>query len=538
MRKQLQQVFFLVFPFLWKDKATRLATISTLGIVLLNTLAQTITPWLFGYLLKHYQTLKSTSLLLTVTFLLLCWYAHRTLGHLRAIVFFPVINRAIRDIRMRVVIKLHQAPLQSWERYGITEILSASTRVSQSIRSFMGVSFVNILPALFKIGAFSVAMFHVHRSTWYFSPLVVLIYVYVYFGIRNFLAFRRHCWEATDQVRTAITDSLHNTKFSRFHLEEENIRLSAYFDAEEKSWLHNNFLQHKIPLVQVTWVTLIRGGLVMHLVLLLRAGELSWADFVVIERYTSFVYVQLANITSHLRILLSSVIDLQKVLDLLALPTHAADASLPPLPLTFTPTSPILQVNNVSFAYAQHGTAILKGCSLNIYQGDKLVITGPSGVGKSTLCHLLAGIHQPQQGEVLLWGMPMQQLSLATIGQYVYFVDQEAALISGTIADNLKSEKVQQAPLAYLKDRLHDPSGKKLSGGEKQRIFLARCLSYQPQVLILDETLSALDDASAQELLQLVLVSVPTVILVTHRQSLVQGFKRIYRLEAGQLKEV
>jgi ABC-type bacteriocin/lantibiotic exporter with double-glycine peptidase domain len=77
-----------------------------------------------------------------------------------------------------------------------------------------------------------------------------------------------------------------------------------------------------------------------------------------------------------------------------------------------------------------------------------------------------------------------------------------------------------------------------LSSGEKQRVLLARCLSYHPEVLILDETLGALDEASAQESLQLVLAQVPTVILVTHRQSLVTGFKHIYRLEAGQLKEV
>ena len=537
MRNLFRQAFLLVFPFLWKDKVVRLATISTLGIILLNTLAQTTTPWLFGYLLKHYQALERTSLLLIVTLLLLCWYAHRILDPLRAIVFFPVINRAIRDIRMRVVMKLHQAPLQSWERYGITEILSASTRVSQSIRSFMGVSFVNILPALFKIGAFSVAMFHVHRSTWYFSPLVVLIYGYVYFGMRNFLELRRHCWEATDQVRTAITDSLHSTKFSRFHLEEEKKRLSAFFDAEEQGWLRNNFLRHKVSLVQVTWVAIIRGMLIIHLVLLLRAGDLSWADFIVIERYTSSIYRQVANITSQFRRVLSSVIDLQKVLDLLALPAHVAGVSLSLPQLALFPTAPILQVRNVSFTYAKHDTAVLQGCSLSIYHGDKLVITGPSGAGKSTLCHLLAGIYQPHQGEILLWGMFMQQLALATIGQYVYFVDQEAALISGTIANNLKPEKVQKTPLAYLKDRLHHPTGRKLSGGEKQRILLARCLSYQPKLLILDETLSALDEASAQELLQLVLATVPTVILVTHRQSLVQHFKRIYRLEAGQLKE-
>lgn len=538
MRKLFQQALVLVFPFLWKDKVIRLATICTLGIILFNTLAQTTAPWLFGYLLKHYLELRTLVVLLIVILLLLCWYAHDILGHLQAIIFFPVINRATRDIRMRVVMKLHQAPLQSWERYGVTEILSASTRVSQSIRGFMDISFVNILPALFKIGAFSVAMFHVHHSTWYFSPLVMLIYSYVYFGIRNFLKLRRRCWEATDQVNTAITDSLHNTKFYRFHLEEEEMRLSALFNAEEQSWLRNNLLLHKMPLIQVTWFSIIRGGLIIHLVLLLRAGELSWTDFVVIERYSSSIYKQVASTTNQLRRLLRSVIDLKKVLDLLALPTRSADASLSRSQSALAPTLPILQVCNVSFAYDQQSTAILKGCSLSIHQGDKVAITGPSGTGKSTLCHLLAGIYQPQQGKILLWGMPLDQLSLAAIGQHVHFVDQEANLISGTIADNLVTEKGQATPLAYLKDRLHHPAVQQLSNGEKQRVLLARCLSYHPEVLILDETLGALDEVSAQESLRLVLAQVPTVILVTHRQSLVTGFKHIYRLEAGQLKEV
>jgi ATP-binding cassette, subfamily B, bacterial MsbA len=538
MRKLFQKALVLVFPFLWKNKVVRLATICTLGILLLNTLAQTTAPWLFGYLLKHYLELETLVVLLIVILLLLCWYAHDTLGHLQAIIFFPVINRATRDIRMRVVMKLHQAPLQSWERYGVTEILSASTRVSQSIRSFMDISFVNILPALFKLGAFSVAMFHVHHSTWYFSPLVVLIYSYVYFGIRNFLKLRRRCWEATDQVNTAITDSLHNTKFYRFHLEKEATRLSALFDAEEQGWLRNNLLLHKMPLVQVTWFSIIRGGLIVHLLLLLRAGELSWTDFVVIERYSSSIYKQVAITTNQLRRLLSGVIDLKKVLDLLTLPTRSADASLSLSQSALATTLPILQVCNVSFAYEQHDTTILNGCSLSIHRGDKVAITGPSGAGKSTLCHLLAGIYKPQQGKILLWGMPLDQLSLAAIGQYVHFVDQEATLISGSIASNLIPEKVQTTPLAYLKDRLHLPAGKQLSSGEKQRILLARCLSYQPEVLILDETLGALDEASAQESLRLVLAQVPTVILVTHQQWLFQGFKHIYRLEAGKLKKV
>lgn len=534
-----RQVFLLVVPSLWQTRANRVATIATLGITIISTLAHTATPWLLGYLLKHYHDLPLATVLLTIALLVLCWCAGITLNRLRQIVFFRVINQAIRDICLRVVMQLHQVPLQAWSNYGVMEVMSANSRVSSSIRRFMDISFVSIFPALFKMGAFSWAMLQVHRSTWYFLPLVLLTYGYVYRGIRSFLQTRRHLWEVTDQVRTAMNDSLLNTKFSRFHLEAETQRLGVFFDTEAQGWLRNNTHLHKIHLVQAALFSVITGGLVVHLVLLLRAGELAVADFVVIQGYIFSSYGQMHRITIRLRSLLSSVVDLKKVLDLLALPIRSTDSSLPFPQTIHAHTLPILQVRKVSFAYEEHGPAVLQELSLDIHQGDKVAITGLSGVGKSTLCHLLAGLYQPQQGEVLLQGTSLQQLSLATIGQYVHFVDQEVNLISGTIADNLMADTVQTAPLGYLQDRLHHPAGdagKKLSSGEKQRILLARCLSYKPEVLILDETLNALDEASAQALLQLILAAVPTVILVTHRQSLIQGFKHIYRLESGHLK--
>ncbi|XWN34852.1 MAG: ABC transporter ATP-binding protein [Roseivirga sp.] len=537
----LQRTFLLVVPFLWKDRASRVATAITVGIVLLNTLAYAAAPWLLGYLLKHYHDLPLNTVLLVVGLLLCAWCASIVLDRPREIIFFHIVNQAIRDIRLRVIMQLHQVPLKAWEHYGVTEIVSANTRVGMSIRHFMRITFVTILPALLKIGAFSVTMLQVHRCTWYFPPLVLLTYGYVYRALRSFLQSRRHLWEATDQVRTAMSDSLRNTKFSRFHLEEEEARLNQLFDTEAQGWLRNNAQLHTMHLVQSVLFFVIAGGLVGHLVLLLRAGQLTVPDFVVIKGYIFAIHSQMYRITDHLRGLFGSVIDLKKVLDILALPTHAApETSLSVSSARLTAQPPVLQARQVSFSYAGHDPTLLQDVSLDIHPGDKLALMGPSGVGKSTLCHVLAGIYQPTQGEVRLYGTPMQQLSLATIGQYIHLVDQEAHIVQGTLADNLmiSASSAQTAPLAYLKDRLDQTTGeggKKLSSGEKQRMLLARSLSYQPEVLILDETLSALDEDSAQELLQLVLQAVPTVILVTHRVSLVQGFERIYRLQAGRL---
>ena len=541
MYRLLKQTFTLLWPFLWKDNAARKATSYSVMIIVLNTLAHTAALWLFGYLLKHFKTLSITYVLLIIAVWLFCWYTNTALKHVREIVFFRVVNQAIRDIYLRVITRLHQVPPQAWAHYGITEILSANARVSQSIRSFMGATFIKIFPALVKVGTFSMAMWHIHRSTWYFLPAILLTYSAVYIGIRNFLQSRRRVWEATDRARMAMNDSLHNTKFSRFHLETEKIRLGNFLDTEAQGWWHNNFQLNKIYLVQDALFTAIAGGLVTHLVLLLRSEQLTIPDFVVIEGYIFSIYGQLRENAARIRRVLSSVIDFKKVLDLLALPPRSADASRPGPSINVGSITPILQARNVSFTYAGQSIDILQGVSLDIQRGDQMAIVGPSGIGKSTLCHVLAGIYPPQGGEILLYGTPFQQLSLATIGQYIHFVDQEAVLINGTIADSLMSDlsTPQTTLLAYLKDRMHHnmgDRGKKLSGGEKQRILLTRCLSYQPEVLILDETLNALDEASAQELLQLILKAVPTVILVTHRESLIQKFKHHYCLETKQLK--
>lgn len=531
----------LLIPFLWENRASRLATFATTLIIVANTLVAVVMPQLLEYLLADYQILTSVQASLTVVALALCWHASNTLPHLFQITLFRVMNQAVRGVRLRVITHLHQVSLQTRNQYGHLAIISATTRVSFSTRNFMRASFLGVFPAFVTLFSIAGTFMHFYAKLWYFPPLILLTYIYLYSNMRHFLRSRRRAWDYTDQAHTAMHESLQRTKWAQFYLGQETERLAKIFDVEAREWWRNNFWQYWICFVQDTLFFLLAGGLLAHVVLLLRAGALSVAEFAVINGYIFTMYRQLHLITRESRTLLASLIDLEKVLDLLNLPMRAANRQLSWTPHTVPAATPILQLNNVYLTYDRQHSPILKDISLSVRSGEHIALVGPSGAGKSSLCHLLAGLYTPDQGEVLLCGTPMYQLSLTEIGQYVHFVDQEANLINDTITNNLNNELPPTAnvSLAYLNDHLGKSAGdggRKLSSGEKQRVLLTRCLSYQPQVLILDETLSALDEASAQDLLKLIFQNVPTVILVTHRESLVQGFKHIYRLEGGVLQ--
>ena len=540
----VKRTLALTLPFLWKGRKNLLASLSTLAMVLISTLVSTATPPLLGYLLQHYHTQSIPTVAGTLGLLLLCWGGRLTLYHLRAIVFFGVINQAIRDIRLQVVIRLHQIPIQDWAQYGVTEIVSASTRVSSCIRRCMSISLVTILPSMLKLVACTMALIYTYPYTWYFPLLAMLSYVVVYADVMRLLELRLQLWDNTDRVNTAMDDSLHNTKFSRFHLSQETERLEQLFDQEARGWLRNNFFQHRIALLQALLFSMSLAALIIPLILRMRAGQLGVSDFVVIKGYAFVIRYQIQKIAVHLRRLFNSAVDLKKILDLLAMPidTAASDtlADRTFAQKSYAPTDPVLQMRDVSFAY-KDGKPILQAVSLDIHPGDQIVIMGSSGQGKSTLCHLLAGIYQPQQGEVLLRGTPLRLLSPTTIGRYIHIVTQDAHLIHDSIAANLATDATatqEQALLGDLSKRWHTPVGdvdSVVSSGERQRILIARCLSYKPEVLILDETFNALDVQSAQALLQQVLNAVPTVVLVTHHRSLAQRLQRVYELAQGTL---
>jgi len=230
----------------------------------------------------------------------------------------------------------------------------------------------------------------------------------------------------------------------------------------------------------------------------------------------------------------------------------ASDAMDLPVPLKHGIT-----LNHVHFSYGPENVAVLQDISLVIPAGQWVCIMGASGTGKTTLLHLLARLFEPDAGEILYDGIPINKIRIMSLHQHLALVPQEAQIISGTVRDNicygLPDAEPKDIMAAAQAAEFHEfvmglkvqyetilgEKGASLSGGQKQRLSLARALLTQPEILLLDDCTSALDaeiEYHIQETLARILVG-KTSVIVTQRVSMAQRCHRIYVLENGVINE-
>jgi ATP-binding cassette, subfamily B, bacterial len=236
---------------------------------------------------------------------------------------------------------------------------------------------------------------------------------------------------------------------------------------------------------------------------------------------------------------------------------------MPTEPIAANPT-PInnlnkLAFNNVSFQHKTAKKPALKNISFNTEMGKTIAFVGPSGSGKTTLVKLLVGLYEPIEGSVLYNNVPHNQIDKNELRQRLGFVTQEAQLFSGSIKENLlfvKPDATDQQIIEALNksacqnllsraengiDSLIGEGGIKISGGEKQRLSIARALIRNPQLLVFDEATSALDSLTEEEISQTVRELSQSkshlTILIAHRLSTIMHANTIYVLEKGSIIE-
>ena len=215
-----------------------------------------------------------------------------------------------------------------------------------------------------------------------------------------------------------------------------------------------------------------------------------------------------------------------------------------------------MEFNNVTYSYAESNKETIKSISFKVKKGEKLAIVGPSGCGKSTLLKLMAGIYRPQKGKIYAWGVDINEWDINSLRSKIGLINQDVYLFSSNVVNNLVfddshnnsdiNEALKSAQLLEFIDRLPkgldtiiEENGGNVSGGEKQRIGLARALIKKSPLILLDEATSALD-LNTEEKINKYLLSLSneyTVITVTHRLYSVKEYDRIIVIENGEIVE-
>jgi ATP-binding cassette subfamily B protein len=309
-----------------------------------------------------------------------------------------------------------------------------------------------------------------------------------------------------------------------------------------------------ISFVQGTFVNLLRQSIMFFLLYLVFKGELVVAQIITLQFFSFFIFnplQEMGNVILSYREAEASLNNFKKILE---------------TPVEVKPTSPkllnnieTLRFDNVAFQHKSASYKALSNISFSVNRGETIAFVGPSGSGKSTLVKLLVGLYTPLEGNVIYNNISYNEIEIDELRAQLGFVTQDTQLFSGTIKENLLfvkpnateeqiNEALERASCNNLLERsengLHTvigEGGMKLSGGEKQRLSIARALLRKPKLLVFDEATSALDSITEEEITntiqQIGTRKEQITVLIAHRLSTIMHADKIFVLEKGEIIE-
>ncbi|WP_296474371.1 ABC transporter ATP-binding protein/permease [Roseinatronobacter sp.] len=476
---------------------------------------------------------------------------------LRNILFTRVGQRALRQLALETFQHIHRLSL----RYHITRKTGGLSRIIE--RGVKGVDFLlrfllfSIFPLMLQLLMIAVIFFWLF-DVWYLVTVVVTISLYVWF------TFRITEWRVTQRRIMNRQDTDANQKAIDSLLNFETVK---YFNAEamEASRYDGAMAQYEEAAVKTNYslaflnfgqALLITSGLVTVMVLAaigVQRGDLTVGDFVMVNAYMIQITMPLNFLGTVYREIRQALVDMAEMFDLLDQPPDVSDA---PDANTVQVSKGEICFEQVEFGY-DAARPILKGINLTVAGGETVAIVGPSGSGKSTIGRLLFRFYDVTGGAIRIDGQDLRSVTQSSLHGVIGVVPQDTVLFNDTIAYNIaygregaSREEIEAAAKAA---RIHDfilslpegyntavgERGLKLSGGEKQRVGIARTLLKNPPILLLDEATSALDTQTEQSIQDSLrqMGKGRTVLTIAHRLSTVVDADRIIVLDDGHIVE-
>jgi ATP-binding cassette, subfamily B, bacterial len=360
----------------------------------------------------------------------------------------------------------------------------------------------------------------------------------------------------TTALAGATTESLRNIELvkSLGLASQEIARLNSTTDRILQLELKKVRYIRSLSFIQGTTVNLLRTSIMFVMLYLIFTQAITVGQFFSLFIYSFFIFGPLQELGNIINIYREAEVSLKNFQDIL-------DMKKEPRPLNPVPLPNLLHLSfdHVGFQHQTASNPALTDISFEVSRGDTIAFVGPSGAGKTTLVKLLVGLYAPQSGDILYNGHPAATVDLNQLRERIGFVTQDTQLFSGTIRENLLFvnptatdeaclDVLRQAACHTLLARAHNgldtvigEGGVKVSGGEKQRLSIARALLRQPHLLVFDEATSSLDSLTEEEIGETIRQvghsqDVMTI-LIAHRLSTIMHADRIYVLEQGSITE-
>lgn len=552
-----------VLPYLWNDDApwVKRRVVFALLALLASKLIAVCVPMIYKAAVDSLAGEGVSPMLLGAVGLTVAYGMGRlmTVGfqQLRDAIFARVGQRALRSLALETFEHIHRLSM----RYHLTRKTGGLSRIIE--RGVKGVDFL-LRFMLFSIGPLVLELLLVGMilfwlfDAWYLAAVAVTIALYIWFTFKVTewrVRLRREMNDQDTDANQKAIDSLLNFETVKYFGAEarEAKRYDASMAGYEAAALKTSY---SLAFLNFGQSFLITGGLVAVMVMAamgVQDGSLTVGDFVMVNAYMVQITIPLNFLGTVYREIRQSLVDMGEMFDLLEQPSEVEDK----------PGAPDLKVaggairfDDVKFGY-DSVRPILRGISLDVPAGDNVAIVGASGSGKSTIARLLFRFYDVSGGAIRIDGQDLRDVTQDSLHDAIGVVPQDTVLFNDTIRYNIaygRDAATEADVVAAAKAaRIHDfilslpegydtmvgERGLKLSGGEKQRVGIARTLLKNPPILLLDEATSALDTQTEGEIKEALARAGQgrTVITIAHRLSTIAEADRIIVLDKGEIVE-
>ena len=552
-----------LLPYLWpRNAGLRMRVFVSLLCMVLGIAATAYFPLLMGQVTDQLAIKPASALVIGTTLaLVIAYVAARILmqafGQLRDGIFAKVLYHAMREVAVQTFAHIHALSLRfhlDRKTGGLSRVIDRGIKGIDTLLSF---ALFSIFPTIFQLLLFTLIM--VVKLDWWIALVtlaMVAVYTWFTFAVTRWrVAFRREMNQSDTDANTKAVDSLLNFETVKYFNNEghETRRFDRSMEKYSTASIQSQISLSILNTGQAAIMAVGMGAVMVLTALGIRDGRFTVGDFVMANAILMQLYQPLNLLGTVYREITQSLVDMDAMFRLLRQPQEVKDK---PGAVPLQVRGGAIKFDNVVFAYDPE-RIVLKGINFTVPAGKTVAVVGPSGAGKSTISRILYRFYDIKSGNVTIDNQDIRDVTQASLRAAIGIVPQDTVLFNDTVKYNIaygriganESEIKEAARLAQIDkfitllpmgyESMVGERGLKLSGGEKQRVAIARTILKNPPILMLDEATSALDTGTEREI-QGALNQVSegrTTLVIAHRLSTVIDADEILVLDHGQIIE-